>query len=480
MISVPDVRNPLTDAHLSRTSLSDKACYKIFESLFRFIAVEKSSYLRALKSNSRGASGSRLSACASVIRTAVDVFLRNLRTKSVRAIIDHITDTLPIPGEGLWEPLSVDYAKSLAALLRYPPHVEHLGDDDWEQLMTFCLRSLGFQDDENSQHSRRNGRRSTLDDYVDAASGRSTPLTPSLTVRERPVGDKSVIEEVLVCIQLLTVSPNAPVQGSAENILRGLAEFVKSAPIASSAHQPAFNSINTVVTKVLFDQSALVRASLLDLIPVIRRLWATKHIGLKDELLVTISLCIIFLGDSARTDPSESLADLVESLMNTLYSEYTKRPEKEILQLDELIFFQGELMQLTKPIIRPRLGNARSEHNWTAIWAMASLLQLAEDITLRLSAPQAQHEVPNKRQRLTSVTNDIFRDSFSSSGLKKLCALQLIPFVVRGCTDLDSTASLLQRLIPNINDDNASVSSWTMVAIARYVYVYSGLPTLAD
>lgn len=466
--------------HGSRTSLSDKACYKIFDSLFRFIAVEKSSYLRALKSNSRGPSGSRLSACASVIRTAVDVFWRNLRTKSVRAIIDHITDTLPTPGEALWEPLSVDYAKSLAALLRYPPHVEHLGDDDWEQLMTFCLRSLGLQEDEDSQHSRRNGRRSTLDDYVDAGSGRSTPLTPSLTIRERPVGDKSVIEEVLICIQLLTASSNAPVQGFAEKILRGLAEFVKSTPIAGSAHQAAFNSINTVVTKVLFDQSALVRVFLLDLIPVIRRLWATKHIGLKDELLVTISLCIIFLGDSARREPSEFLADLVEGLMNTLYSEYTKRPEKEILQLDELTFCQGDLTQLAKPIIRPRLGNAKSEHNWTVIWAMASLLQLAEDITLRLSAPQTQHEVPNKRQRLTSATDDILRDSFSSSGLKKLCALQLVPFVIRGCIDLDSKSLLLERLIPNINDDNASVSSWTMVAIARCVYVYFWLPNLTD
>lgn len=455
----------------SRTTLSDKACYKIFDSLFRFISVERPAYSRAQRSNFKGPSASRLSACASVIRTAVDVFLPNLRTKSVRAIVYHITDTLPVPGEGLWEPLSVDYTKSLAALLRYPAHVEHLGDDQWATLMKFCLRGLGILDNDDSQLSMRNGRRSTLDGYFDAGNGRSTSsgMTPTLAIRERHAGDQSVTEEILVCIQLLTASPNAPVQGDAERILDGLAEFVKSAPVAGSAHQAAFHSINTVVTKALFDQSTLVRASLLELIPVIRRLWATKHTGLKDELLVTSLFCTIVLTDAARREPSESLAELVEGLADTLYSEYIKRPEKEILQLDELVFYQKDSTQLGKPIIRPRLGNAKSEHNWTIAWIIASLLQLTEEVTARLSTPETHLEVPCKRRRFTSAVEDIFRNSFSSSGTKRLCSLQLVPFLVGGQISFDSKASLLQRLIPNIVDDNVSQSSWTMLAIARCV-----------
>ncbi|RMJ22779.1 hypothetical protein PHISP_06353 [Aspergillus sp. HF37] len=451
------------------TTLSDKACYKIFDSLFRFILVEKPAYARAQRSNSKGPSGSRLSACASVIRTAVDVLLRNLRTRSVRAIVYDITDTLSVPGEGLWELLSVDYTKALAALLRYPPHVEHLGDDEWGTLIKFCLRGLGLHGDDDFQSSLRNGPRSTLDDYFDAGSGRSTPsgMRPTLAIRERHVGDQSVIEEILVCIQLLIASPNAPVQADAEKILRGLGEFVKSTSVAGSAHQAAFHSINTVVTKALFDQSTLVRASLLDLIPVIRRLWATKHTGLKDELLVTSMFCTIILGDATRREPSESLADLVEGLLDTLYSEYTKRPEKEILQLDELVFYQTNSMQLEKPIVRPRLGSVKSEHNWTVVWAIASLLQLTEEMATRSSVPRTLPEAPFKKQRFTSAVDDIFRDSFSSSGMKRVCALQLIPFLLRGQISLDSKSSLLQRLTPNIADDNASLSSWTMLAIAR-------------
>ena len=126
--------------------------------------------------------------------------------------------------------------------------------------MSFCLRILGVADDEDSQLGFRSSNRSTLDDYLDA-SGRSTPSIPasSLAIREKHAGSTSVTVEIIVCVQLLTSSPNAPVQANAEKILQGLAEFVKSSPIAGSAHQAAFNSINTIISRILFDQSDLVR-----------------------------------------------------------------------------------------------------------------------------------------------------------------------------------------------------------------------------
>ena len=160
--------------------MDDKGCHKIFESLFRFVAVERTSYNRA---SSKGASSTRLSTCASVLRIAVDVFLRNLRYKTLRAIVDHITETLPTPEEGLWEPLSAGYTKCLVALLHYPPHVEHLSSSEWDKLMSFCLRSLGLMEDD-SQTSFRDSFRTGLDDYLDA-SGRSTPSiqTSSLAIR---------------------------------------------------------------------------------------------------------------------------------------------------------------------------------------------------------------------------------------------------------------------------------------------------------
>lgn len=461
----------------SSHAVDDKACHKIFECLFRFVAVERTSYNRA---SSKGASSTRLSTCASVLRIAVDVFLRNLRYKTLRAIVDHITETLPTPEEGLWEPLSAGYTKCLVALLRYPPHVEHLSSSEWGKLMSFCLRSLGVMEDD-SQTSFRDSFRSSLDDYLDA-SGRSTPSRPtsSLTIRDKYTGNKSVIGEIIVCIQLLTASPNAPVQASAEKILHGLAEYVKSSPAAGSGQQAAFSSINSVVTRVLFDQSGLAQEFLFDLIPVIRRLWSTKLAGLRDELLGTIMLSTIVLADAARREPSESLSHLIESLMGTLYSEYIKRPEKEILQVDELVFNHKISANIDRVITGPLLGNAKSEHNWSLVWVISCLLKLLEDIAARLSTPQVREEVSNKKQRFTSEIGDVLRDSFSSLGTKRICALQLIPILIEGQADIDTKALLLQRLTPSILDDNGTVSSWTMVAISRFVYSPPFYHAMAD
>lgn len=464
---------------LSRTTLSDKACHKIFESLFRFVSVDKSYYNRA---SSKGASSTRLSACASVLRIAVDVFLRNLRTKSIRAIVDHITETLQVPGEGLWEPLNVDYTKCLVTLLHYPPHVEHLSITEWEKLLKFCLRSLGIPEDEDSQLSFRNGSRSTLDSFLGTAS-RSTSLrasresrpASSLAIRERNNGGKSVAGEVITCIKQLVASPSAPIQTHAEKILDGLTEFVTSSPSTGNGHQEAFNSINVVATKVLFDQSDLIRECLLELVPVIRRLWNTKLMGLRDELLGTIMLCTVILADAVTRNPTELLSQLIEGIVDTLYLEYTKRPEKELLQIDELVFYSKPLSSQTdRMIIGPKLGNPKAEHNWTLLWAISCLLRLQEDINTRLSTSQVHHEMSIKKQRLNSATGDIIRESFSTYGTRKLCALQITTFL-NNKMDIDTKSILLERLIPDILDDNGAVASWTMVVISRFACIFQFL-----
>ncbi|KAK1140739.1 Serine/threonine-protein kinase tel1 [Aspergillus melleus] len=353
------------------SSLNDKACHKIFESLFRLIAAEKSVFTRA---NFKGPSASRLSTCASVIRTAIDVFLPNLRVKSVRAITDHITDTLLTPRHDLFDLLGVDYTKCLSTLLNYPPHVEHLGASEWEKLVSFCLRSISLPEDEESEQSFSNSRRSTLDDFRTGGSRGKTPsrATSALAVREKPRGDQSAIIEALNCIQVLTASPSAPIQDSAERILEGLAKFLKSPASIGSGHLAAISSLNSVTMRVLFDQSSLVRVSMLDLIPTIRYLWATKLTSLKDELLVTIMLCMVIIIDTARKEPSELLAQLIDNLVDTLYFEYTRRPEKDSLQIDELTFYQKASSQEQNIAGSPDVGPTSLHDAWQRVWDLAS------------------------------------------------------------------------------------------------------------
>lgn len=374
-----------------------------------------------------------------------------------------------MPGEGLWEPLSVDYMKCITSLLQHPPHTEHLGDADWERLIDFCLDAINVQESDESQLSIRSGHRSAPEDSLDASDTHSTPqrMTPAPGSREKFIGDRNTVGEVLACIQILTASPSGPIQAAAESILQGLVEFVKPRSLmAGNAHQLAFSSINTVISRVLFDQSELARSSLTDLIPIIRRLWTTKLQSLKDELLTTIMLCLVIFTDLAHKNPSESLVRSIEGLASCLQLEYVKRSDRELLQPDETVFYQKG-GHGNGPVYGPRLGNARSEHSWTVLWALANLLKLTE----RDAVQEPDHAVSggeqlSKKQRLTSGIGDVFRDAISEIGSRKICALQMIPFL-EAEIDIDTKDSFVQRAIPSILDDNSTIATWTMIALTR-------------
>jgi ataxia telangiectasia mutated family protein len=291
-------------------------------------------------------------------------------------------------------------------------------------------------------------------------------MTPAPGNREKFVGDRNTVGEVLACIQLLISSPTAPVQAAAESILQALVEFVKSPSLmAGNAHQLAFSSINTVVSRVLFDQSELAQSSLKDLIPVIRRLWSTKLQSLKDELLATIMLSLVIFADAAHKKPSESLFHSIEGLTSCLQSEYVKRSDRELLQADEIVFYQKGGHR-DGPLYGPRLGNARSEHSWTVLWALANFLKLTAKVAVQEPDHTVPGELPSKRQRLTSGIDDVFRDAISGTGAQRICALQMVPFL-EADVDIDKKESFVQRAIPSILDDNSTVSTWTMIALTR-------------
>ncbi|KAL4941065.1 hypothetical protein BDV06DRAFT_195262 [Aspergillus oleicola] len=448
-------------------SLSDKASHRIFETLFRFISTDKQVYNRA-SSKTKGTASSRLSTCASVIRTAVDALLSNLRSKSVRAVLEHITDVLVSPGSDLFELLSVDYTKCLSTILHYPAHVEHLSVEEWESVMRVCLNLINASFNDDSQQNTWSPRSSNLDDYLGASGGRSTPsrMTPALALREKPKGPRGAVEEALLCIRVLSGTPNAPIQENAENILLGMTKYVRSSRIAGSSHQTAFDTINTVVMRIIFDNAELTRNTLLDLVPAIRQNWATKLMGLRDELLVTTMFIVTTLNDDIRRNPTETLRDAIDGLIDTLQLEYSRRPEKDVLQVDDLVFESKNQTTAEKFQMWPRLESARSDSNWTVLWAIARLLETSEALTSRLSPTPTEGETPNKRQRLASKVDDVFRDAVGSFGARRLCALQLISFLPNNYAPIEPKASLLERLIPSIHDDNTTLSCWAMIAIA--------------
>jgi serine-protein kinase ATM len=445
----------------------DKACHKIFEALFRFVSIEKPLFSRSGKSVAQGSSASRLSECASVLRVAVEVLLTNFRTKSLHALVDHIIQTLLDTNVEVRKLLGVDYVKCLKSILEYPPHTEHLGEEEWKEVANFCVHCLGHRRTVETELSFRTSRHSSserLDSGVDKG-------TPSGSISNRSVRNvrngisEFAIEEIIICIQLLTSSANAPIHDSAEKLLYGLAQFLSSFSSTEYAQQAAIKAINSIISQVMFDQAALVKEFFLDIISVLRRLWSGKLSGLKDEILITLMLCIDLLRDQNQISLRSLNVELIEGFADAMLSEYIKRPERELLQIDDVIFCKTSASATDTNLIGPRLGSLKSEQNWTVLWAIARLFDFVDERNEQYHTSLAD-SIPNKRPRLSSRTDGVLQDAASGIGNVKASSLQLLVFLRRRIS-VESAKSLLDNLIGNIMDDNDFLASWAFLSIAR-------------
>ncbi|PGH11865.1 hypothetical protein AJ80_06930 [Polytolypa hystricis UAMH7299] len=451
-------------------TLDDKGCHKICEALFRLVTVEKSLYNRPNKPTSKAQATARLGKCALALRITVEVGAPRIRNKTVTALFDHITDTLPVPGEGLWELLARDYLRTLRILLSCAPHLEHLSNDDWRYLVEFCLRGIGIAEDEQgSQLSFRSASR-LPSEGLDEPGTRAHSIEPSSRSRGRNAhaNSTSISEELEMCLQLLCSSSSAPVHDEAQKLITGITNYLSALNRFSRSPHGAFGALNAVLPKVMKDDIALAQDAMLDIIPIIRRFWTTKSATLKEEMLITLMLGRSILQKLSKPEPRNCLTDLLQILVDQLHREYIGQSEKEILHLDDLTFpFQPTPFSMGIRVIAPRLGVPRSEQNWVTLWTIANFSKILDGIRQRDIQSPIDEGVRSKKQQLLSRARDIFREASSAPTATRICALQLVPFLLlEDEPETEFLSSLLEQLSAGILDENVLVASWTMVAIA--------------
>ncbi|KAI1909740.1 Serine/threonine-protein kinase tel1 [Ophidiomyces ophidiicola] len=443
--------------------LDDKGYHRIFEALFRCISRDKSAFNQAHKSSLRSSVTTRLSSCASLLQKTAELSTKVLRPRTVIAVICHIVDTLPSPGEDLWVLLCSEYVNALLAILKYQPHVEHLSKEEWHCAVDFCLLGLGVtKRQEHNQLPIRDG------DLVLESAGDRGSRAGSMGPQTYSRGGNNYADfrdnaEVFeLCIQLLTAPSVSPILDGAGKILHGLTDYLLSNMAGRSPHVP-FNTINLVLARAITDDIALVQEIIFSLLPVIRRLWPSKSVQLRDEMLITLMYAkdILTTGRVPHSFPVEMLQDLLEQILRA----YVRLPEKEILHIDDLIFsFDMDSIPMALRFMAPRLAIGKSVQLWMTVSTLAALSKLVDELLL---TPNPSSGDSGKRQQLSSRIDDIFRDATTSSGVTRICALQTIPFIIfQGNISSGRTQNLVRLLIPYILDESTTVSSWSMIALA--------------
>lgn len=450
--------------------MNDKVYHGIFETLFRFIAIEKSTFSKANRAVSKTQAASRLAKCAGVIRTAAEVSLHRIRTKTVIALVNHVIDSLTVPGEGLWESLSADYIKTLRVILQYPPHVEHLSKDVWCNLLEFCLQGLGLTGDSNSlQMSIRRGRSIPPEEFSQSSRSTPHPTSAQSSYPSSKQDSRGSSEDLEVCIQLLVSCPGMPVLENAPKLFHNLSKYLTSLNPMGSAPHAAFTALNTTLSIAILENITLVQDTLCAVIPTIRRYWSTKSVVLKEEMLATLLIGKEILCRRGQTLQPELDIEIIQGIVDRLHSEYVRLPEREALQLDDLTFSLHNIpTHVGLQFISPNTGVSKAMQNWTILSLIAAFSRLIDDYHSREKRDLAEEKSFNKKQHLLSRIDDILMDASRPTGNSRICALQLIPFIVSEKEpEVGSLSTLLGQLVKNTLDDNVVVASWSIVAIAR-------------
>ncbi|KAE9972679.1 hypothetical protein EG327_009430 [Venturia inaequalis] len=497
--SKPERRDGLADLeHLFKhnknnstvENLKDKAWHAIFDALFSCAAAERSLYLKTNASATKATAFKRLEECGRALRTVVTAGVRKIRAKTVKALIHHILQTLPVPGEQkFFEGLSQPYIKCLSIICEYQPHVEHLktrvndqGTDEvnrqplsWQDVVEFCIEGIAMLQDqavpEPSPLPSSNGssllRTSTL-----SISRRLRDDTPQPARSQRSSAVKSELDDLIICLHHLTRATNAPVPEMAESILSTLIQYLRASEKGRSSLHFTFAAINSVLSKVGSSSIDKTHAAVLELYPIIKELWQSRTPSLKEEMLITLILTRNHVSSILFLPKHASFAADVENLFEALQSDYSRRLERDQLQLNDLNLICASTSQSPSFLVLPSFHlsgrSVPSENQWSVLHLMAHYVHLLDANKKRTHEKPDQngHEEARKRRRPSYLLSDIARQVATGINSSRISALQTISFYT-SLSQLNPSEirEILDSVTPVLADQHGPTASWAMVAI---------------
>ncbi|WPH01965.1 Hypothetical protein R9X50_00481900 [Acrodontium crateriforme] len=476
-----DLKNLLQNDQKSSESLGDDGYHILFEELFQLAVTRQSTWLKAQSSTRPTKSGSDdlLSTSAEALRTAVESGAPNIKLKTVKAVIDHVIGTVILSSGGFCTPLVLGYAKSIRSLLAYQPHVEHLPKAEWESTAMFCVEMLRLAEVEAGGGHDAVARAETASMALSHISSRSYARDSAGSQANRSLA-KQVAEEIVGTLSLLTAAPNATVPTKASELLWALLGFLKGRIFAASSHQDAFSAINNILSWIRIEKILLTKQATSHIIRLIKVSWTARTVpAVKDEMLITMHYLLPFLSQAVKQYEDIPLRKELGGLVDVLQTEYSS-PSRKILNhmhLEDLrlTIYQERIPEtgdIATPIFQLRNTGIKAEHNWMLVYTLASFYHiLLSDTNTALSSDYAKEHYeldgPRKRQRLVDGFQDLLSSTNSGSPNSRICALQTVQFLAQQMLfSVKQLASAVDILMLSCSEDNSSITSWSLLAIA--------------
>lgn len=448
-------------------------------------------YLSAKNDKARTKAEKTLSSCSEALRITIKAGAEKLKPRTVRAVIEHVTQLLPVASGEYCLAFSQQYLKVLNILLGHEAHVELLDQDDWIATVEFCLGGIEQYDSNNRATSLPHGNSITVPlstaSSVYTSKSRSSVKSVSGEAHLSSIKKRNS-EELMECLLSLVSAPNSAVCERTEHILKAIIHFLNSqSSVVSFFHQIAFAALNVVLSATSADEISLAESVVCSVVPCISRLWSSKTAAndemlntAKDEMAITILLLRLHL-EKLVFDPlgDDDLGNILKDLRDSLANDYEKRAERDQLQLDDLDFSIGPSENqisgsLSCGYLRLRPQALRAERKWAVVQVLAILDNLLHGAPLKPNPVATDDNEslegvshPRKRRRITERFDALVDEVRLGGSGVQLVALQTLFFALPPSqVSRNASAGILPTLASLVLDRNINISCWAILCIS--------------
>lgn len=384
--ALTSIRELFTDRLISRFHITrdgdsqPKTWLPVFQALFTTVTIETKLAMKkstAKSGTSAGAAERRALEAARMIRHLIERNFQFLDAKVTKPLFRHLVQMLPAD----WSPegrlstlVGLDYAKAIKCLVSFAPHLEHLDDAKWVEIVeksfniilddpihsTFaadeeqsmmddadsdiCMEDEEMSDAQVSEDHSTTTRKRTRKEQNYRPGG--SPTKPQ--ARQRQINITSVSLEQVEFASILSImisSPVAPIlstqyPGLASGILVRLERFIERYPTDSSLLHDFLSILSSTLQHIALNKKYEVVRFARSTWSKLVGLWGTKDKRMKEGLIVVLrslfpyTHCPVYM-EGIKLPPF-NCAEEIGELRNVLDDEAESRWGVDGLSLDAL------------------------------------------------------------------------------------------------------------------------------------------------
>ena len=409
--------------------------------------------------------------------------VRKLSIETVSAIVQHICQTLPVAHDKYCFPLLFDYVKTLATVLQYKPHVEHLSHEEIQTTVSFGLDLASdvnhtvSQDGENSLGSpgSSNGQkalsfRQSASSSKGGGSGKRTRVHDSTAMLYPQLQNSG--NSIILCLQYISSVPTSNLLDQAERIFDVLFDLLQYYPNVNSLQQPAFETIDHLLPNVLMNRTSLGLNAIRKILALIPSFWQNRALGMKEVLLSLLLHSESVMQRIIPGDMDKDFSSEVSLVVEVLRQEYCERRMNDCLLPDDLDMsdyvntFGRSHLNFKLANVRPGLN--RADEAWALIHTSASMILALNELHSIKSIHEHEESGPRtKRQRLATPLNELLNMTKSPHILSKVYALQVLAVIFETYEfDVTELREYLETFLSCMSEDDGTIASWAIFAVA--------------